>query len=195
MATVQKPFYTPEQYLERERAAEFRSEYISGEVFAMAGASREHNLISLNIGRRLSEQPCEAYVSYMRVQFNVTGPYFYPDVVVVCEEPRFSDGHGDSLLNPTVIIEVLSPSTEAYDRGEKFIHYRRMASLQEYVLVAQNTPRIERFVRQGDFWILAESSGLEASLTLETIGCALELSSVYRKVTFPSVGEQSMGDS
>jgi Uma2 family endonuclease len=115
----------------------------------------------------------------------VTGPYFYPDVIVARDEPRFADDRSDSLLNPTVIIEVLSPTTQAYDRGEKFIHYRTVPSLREYVVVAQNTARIERFVRQGDFWLLAESAGLEASVSLETIACTLELSSVYCKVTFP----------
>lgn len=189
-APAQKSLYTPEQYLEREREAEFRSEYISGEILAMAGASFEHGIITSNLTRllnaQLEDEPCVVIPNDMRVQANVTGPYFYPDLVVVCEEPRFGDGRGDSLLNPTVLIEVLSPSTEAYDRGEKFIYYRRIASLQEYVLVAQNTPRVERYVRQGDFWLLAEYAGMEATVPLETIGCTLELGSIYRKVTFPS---------
>ena len=188
MVAVQKHLYTPEQYLEIERASEFRSEYISGEVFAMAGASFEHGIVISNLTRLLNtlldDEPCIVIPNDLRVQANVTGPYFYPDVVVACDEPRFGDDRNDTLLNPTIIIEVLSPSTEAYDRGEKFIHYRRIASLREYVLVAQNTARIERFVRQGDFWLLAESAGREASVTLETIGCTLELSDVYRKVTF-----------
>jgi Uma2 family endonuclease len=190
MVAVQKPLYTPEEYLEMERAAEFRSEYISGEVFAMAGASFEHGIIISNLTRllntQLDEEPCIVIPNDLRVQAKVTGPYFYPDAVVVCDKPRFGDERNDTLLNPTVIIEVLSPSTEAYDRGEKFIHYRRIESLREYLLVAQNTPRIERFVRQGDFWLMAEAAGLEASLSLETIDCTLELSSVYRKVTFPT---------
>jgi Uma2 family endonuclease len=155
MVAVQKTRYTPEQYLERERTAEFRSEYISGEVFAMAGASFDHGIIISNVTRslntQLEDEPCIVILNDLRVQANVTGPYFYPDIVVVCDEPRFGDDRQDTLLNPTVIIEVLSPSTEADDRGEKFVYYRRIPSLQEYVLVSQNTPRIERFVRQGDF--------------------------------------------
>ena len=127
--------YTPEQYLELERKAPYKNEFVNGHIYAMSGASRAHNLITGNTHREVSSQlrgrPCETYVSDMRVKVNTTGLYTYPDVVVVCGEIRFDDAQKDTLLNPTVLIEVLSPSTEAYDRGEKFAHYRRLASLQE----------------------------------------------------------------
>ena len=127
--------YTPEQYLELERKAPYKNEFVNGQIYAMPGASRAHNLITGNTHREVSSQlrgrPCETYVSDMRVKVNTTGLYTYPDVVVVCGEIRFDDAQKDTLLNPTVLIEVLSPSTEAYDRGEKFAHYRRLASLQE----------------------------------------------------------------
>ncbi len=152
-STAVQPRYTPEQYLALDRKADYKSEYINGHVIAMAGASRRHNLIAGNLYREVSQQlrgrPCEAYISDMRVKVGLTGLYTYPDVVMVCGDIHFEDGDNDTLLNPTAIVEVLSTSTEAYDRGEKFAHYRRLESLQEYLLVAQDKVRIEYYVRQG----------------------------------------------
>src|SRR5438552_2686042 len=167
MSSLAETYYTPEQYLALERAAEYKSEYINGKVYARAGANREHNLLTVNIaaglGSTLKDQPYEVYISQMRVKVSPTGMYTYPDVVVACNEPRFEDEHGDTLLNPTIIVEVLSPSTEAYDRGEKFAHYRRLTSLAEYVLVSQDKARVEHYRRHdsgNDQWVLTEVSGL-----------------------------------
>jgi Uma2 family endonuclease len=118
----------------------------------------------------------------MRVKAAESRSYHYPDVVVVCERPQFEDQQSDSLLNPTVVIEVLSPSTEAYDRGEKFGHYRKIASLREYLLVSQDKPHIERFVREEDRWVLTETEGLDVAMALDSIGCSLALREVYERV-------------
>ena len=156
--------YTTEDYLTQERSASYKSEYHEGQIYAMTGASRKHNLVSGNIYRELSLQlkkrSCEAYINDMRVKATEALSYYYPDVAVVCGAPQFEDAQVDTLLNPTLLIEVLSPSTEAYDRGKKFAHYRKIASLREYLLVAQDQPNIERYVRQGDVWILSEAVGL-----------------------------------
>jgi len=181
--------YTPQQYIAQERKAEFRSEYCNGFITAMAGTSREHNLITLNLGREISSQlknrPCEAYVSDMRVLVSRTGLYTYPDVVAVCGEPRFEDDEVDTLLNPTAIVEVLSPSTESYDRGRKFAHYRLLESLQEYVMVAQEQVHVERYTRQGEEWLLTDLIDLDATLRLASIGCEVSLREIYAKVEFP----------
>src|SRR6476661_5007696 len=141
--------YTSDQYLALEREAEYRSELVNGQIYSMSGASREHNLITTNLSREISTQlrgkPCETYSSDMRVKISPTGMYTYPDVTVACGEPRFEDDHVDTLLNPTVIVEVLSPSTEAYDRGEKFAHYRKLDTLSDYVLISQDKARVEHF--------------------------------------------------
>lgn len=182
--------HTPEQYLALERKAETKSEYINGRIYAMAGASREHNLIALNtageLRTQLRERPCETYMSDMRVKVNATGLYTCPDVAVVCAEPRFAGDHRDTLLNPTVLVEVLSPSTEAYDRGDKFAHYRRLDSLQEYVLIAQDRVRVEHYARQGDQWLLTEFSGADDVLALVKVQCGVPLREIYAKVDFPS---------
>ena len=148
----------------------------------MSGASREHNLVAGNIVAELRAllrgQPCEAYVSAIRAKVSPTGMYTYPVVIAICGEPRFEDEHGDTLLNPTVIIEVLSASTEAYDRGEKFAHYRMLDSLSDYVLVSQDKARVEHYVRhddKGSHWLLTEVSGLDGVLRLDSIGCELAL--------------------
>ncbi|TAN52043.1 MAG: Uma2 family endonuclease [Methylococcaceae bacterium] len=186
MTAVAKNFYTQEQYLALERAASCKSEYINGEIFAMAGASRAHNLISVNIagalGGQLKGRACEAYVADMRVKVSNTGLYTYPDIVVACGDIQLEDQHHDTLLNPMVIIEVLSPSTEQYDRGEKFAHYRRLPSLQEYVLVTQEHMRVEHYLRDGERWILTEWNGADAVLNLTTIDCRLSLREIYDKV-------------
>lgn len=187
MSTPSRRYISREEYLAFERQAEYKSEYLDGEVVAMTGASREHNLIATNIiislGQQLKARPCELYPSDMRVFIPATNKYTYPDVVAVCGEPRFEDAEVDTLLNPLLIIEVLSNSTEAYDRGKKFRDYRSIESLAEYVLVSQDESRIERYVRQPeDNWLLTEKRFLEDVLVLVTIQCTLALRDVYDKV-------------
>lgn len=191
MSVVPKPFLTPQEYLARERQAETKSEYRRGEVFAMSGASREHNLIAGNtliaIGSQLRDRECEVYPGDMRVKVSPTGLYTYPDVTVVCGEAAFEDAEVDTLLNPKVLVEVLSPSTADYDRGGKFTHYRRLPSLREYVLISQDRPLVEHYVRQGpDEWLLTEQSSLQDTLVLPSIQCRLPLSDIYLKVQFPA---------
>ena len=194
---------TPEEYIAFERKALpdseiIRHEYLNGELIAMSGASRAHNLITINISTalhsRLRGSRCETYANEMRVSSPLTSSYFYPDVVVVCEEPRFEDDVFDTLLNPIILVEVLSPSTEAYDRGEKFAHYRQLASLQEYVLVAQDKVFVEHYRRQekqgsapvtGKDWIFTDFQELEEILSLTSIQCDLPLQEIYERVAFP----------
>ena len=194
---------TPEEYIAFERKALpdseiIRHEYLNGELIAMSGASRAHNLITINISTalhsRLRGSRCETYANEMRVSSPLTSSYFYPDVVVVCEEPRFEDDVFDTLLNPIILVEVLSPSTEAYDRGEKFAHYRQLASLQEYVLVAQDKVFVEHYRRQekqgtapvtGKDWIFTDFQELEEILSLTFIQCDLPLQEIYERVAFP----------
>lgn len=197
MPTVPKSYLTPQEYLLRERRAETKSEYLRGEVFAMAGASREHNLIAGNVagelGNQLRDRPCEVYQSNMRVKVSPTGLYSYPDVTVVCSEPEFEDAEVDTLLNPKVLVEVLSPSTADYDRGGKFTHYRRLPSLREYILISQDRALVEHYVRQpSDQWLLTEHRALDGTLTLSSIQCQLPLAEIYLKVQFePPAGEPS----
>ncbi len=184
-----KPYLSPEDYLEIERQAEFKSQYFDGEMFAMSGASEAHNLIVANtlgeIRQHLKKRPCKVYANDMRVKVSPTGLYTYPDVVVVCGPARFEDTHLDTLLNPTLIIEVLSASTEAYDRGRKFAQYRGLESLMEYVLIAQDGPQVECYRRQPDqHWVLTESQGLDSVVRLPAIDCELPLAEIYAKVDF-----------
>jgi Uma2 family endonuclease len=185
MATAVK--VSPKEYLEYEREAAFKSEYVDGRIIPMPGASREHNLVGSNIirvlGNQLLDQPCELYGSDMKVRTRER--YGYPDVTVVCGTPTFEDIETDVLLNPTVIFEILSPSTEVYDRGEKFAAYRQRESLQTYVLVSQHLPGTEMYQRQAEGgWYFSEVTGLEQELFLESIGCTLKLADIYRKVDF-----------
>ena len=185
-AVTAKHRYSADEYLELERRAETKSEFHDGQIYAMTGASREHNLVNVNISRELSQQlkgrPCEAYAADMRVKAAESRSYHYPDFTVVGGSPVFEDDHLDTLLNPTLVIEVLSPSTESYDRGGKFASYRKIESLREYVLVSQDAPRIERFQRTAEGWVLTEAEGLDATLPLDAIGCTLSLREVYEKV-------------
>ena len=155
----------------------------------MAGASREHNLIAANLGGEIRSQlkgrPCEIYINDMRVLVSRSGLYTYPDLIVVCGEPRFLDDKFDTLLNPTVIVEVLSPTTESYDRGKKFGHYRRLESLKEYVLVAQDEVFVERYSRQGDIWELSDWTSMDETLSLASIDCHVPLREVYARIEFP----------
>jgi Uma2 family endonuclease len=182
-------FVSAVEYLTTERKSQEKSEYIAGVITMMAGASREHNLIVLNMAaelrNRLRTRPCEVYPSDMRVHDPITKSFLYPDVVVICNEPRFLDQFVDTLLNPTVIIEVLSSTTEQYDRGKKAWAYRQIASLQEYILISQEFPYVERFTRQADgAWLLNDFQGLEAVLEILSIGCVVPLSEIYLKVKF-----------
>ncbi len=190
MASRPKAYYTPEEYLRLERQADHKSEYLNGEIFAMAGATPHHVLIVGNIVTQLNLQlrnrPCTVYSNDLRVQVSSTGLYTYPNVVVVCDKLQFSDEQKDTLLNPGLIVEVLSESTKDFDRGEKFEHYRALASLAEYILIAQDKYHVEQFVRQPDNrWILWETNRLEDTVILSSINCELSLAEIYNKVEFP----------
>jgi Uma2 family endonuclease len=189
MSAIPKTKLTPEEYLKIERKAEFKSEYFKGEMFAMAGAKRNHNKITTNLSglvwQHLKGKNCESYSNDMRVFVPKSGLYTYPDVVVVCGEPKFQDNVFDTLLNPTLLIEVLSESTEGYDRGKKFQHYRSIESLQEYILVSQDEARIEKYVKSGDgFWVLSDAVGMDAEIKFDSIDCIIALGEVYDKVDF-----------
>lgn len=186
MSSRPTPWISPEQYLVAERRSETKNEYYAGQVFPMPGASLEHNLIVANlvieIGRQLKGGPCRVLPSDMRLRAP-TGLYTYPDVTVMRGRPKLEDEHVDTLLNPTVVIEVLSRSTERYDRGRKAEHYRQIDSLEEYLLVGQNEPRIELYRRQGPRdWVLTEAIGLEESIELASVACVLALRDVYNAV-------------
>jgi Uma2 family endonuclease len=198
VALPQKMRMTEAEYLEFERKSESKHEFIDGEVFAMSGASRAHNLICTQLitilTNQLHHKDYEVYLSLMRVKISAN-KYVYPDVSVVSGEAQLADEQLDNLLNPILIIEVLSDSTEAYDRGLKFRNYRQLASLQEYVLIAQDKPSIERFVRQADgTWNIAakDAEGLDSSVELTSIGCTLHLAEVYERVVFPEVLTESV---
>ena len=191
--------HTVEEYLALERESEERHEYLDGQIYAMAGESTQHADISSNLVGILNPQlrgtPCRVWTKDSKVlsgpaikhSRSTKGLFSYPDLVVVCGEPRFLDEHRDVLLNPTVIIEVLSPATESFDRGEKFLRYRtQIPSLTDYVLVSQAWPLIEHFRRQKiDEWILSTASDIESSLQIASIDCTLHLSEVYDRVAFP----------
>ena len=193
MSSLPQLRYTPEEYLELERKADFKSEYLSGEIFAMAGASEAHNLIVANVvgefRSQLKGRPCKTYPSDMKVETGPTGLFSYPDAIVVCGEARFHDSHRDMLLNPTLIVEVLSPSTEAYDRGAKFALYRRMESLTDYIMISSAEYRIEHFTRQADGRWLLSSEGTEilGDVSIPSLACSLPVSEVYDRVEFEPV--------
>lgn len=186
MSTAALNRYTPEEYLAIDRMAEFKSEYIDGEIVAMTGASMAHNWIVANLGGelhgRLRGGPCRSAQSDMRVKVSSSVRYVYPDVIVVCGEPRLEDEVFDTLLNPTLIMEVLSKTTEYYDRGEKFEHYRTIETLREYVLVAQDQVHVERFVRTGDQWIGSACGDIDGTLDLRSIKCEIPLRDIYHEV-------------
>lgn len=191
MPAQSKSYLTPEQYLTLERTAAYKSEYLRGEVFAMAGASPTHVLIVSNIVAALHGQlrrrPCNVYAADLRVKVHASGLYTYPDVIVVCGTLQFDDSQQDTLLNPTFIVEVLSESTKDYDRGGKFAQYRKIPSFAEYVLVAQDECHVEHFVKQAPGgWLLSETNQLEDTLTLPSIECTLLLRDIYEKVQFPA---------
>ncbi len=185
---------SPEEYISFERkfvpdADTVRHEYVKGKIISMSGASRAHNLISFNIAAELHPQiidrEIEAYIGEMRVGSPTIASYFYPDIVVVSQEPTFEDDVFDTLLNPIVIVEILSPSTEAFDRGEKFSHYRQIESLQEYILVSQDKVNVERFLRRPDEWGYTSFQDLNQKVPIVSIECELSLQRIYQGVTFP----------
>ena len=186
-----RTYLTPEEYIAAERKATLKSEYLSGEIVAMFGASVAHNLITVNtvtqLYNQLVEGRCRVFTGDMRVGIGAGVSYFYPDVSVVCDEPRFEDDVLDILTNPQVIVEVLSDSTENYDRGEKFERYRQLESLQEYILISQDQVRVEHYLRQGEQGLLSEFSTLENVLPLISIGAELSLNQIYRFVELETV--------
>lgn len=191
MSAAPRSLLTIEDYLRIERAATRRSEFYRGEMFAMAGGSPQHSLIKMNLAFVLTGQlrgkPCTAYDNDLRIRIKATGLYTYPDGSVICGDIEFDDAVRDTALNPTVLIEVLSPTTEAYDRGKKWAHYQQIPSLREYLLISQDCPKIERFQRNADdTWTLTTSKGLETSLSLPSIEVTLPLAEVYDKVEFVS---------
>ncbi|MDQ1301139.1 MAG: hypothetical protein QG637_1060 [Chloroflexota bacterium] len=197
MQAALKSYLAPEEYLALERQSEFKNEYFNGEMYAMAGASESHNLIVANLLSVLIAgmrgRPCKVYASDMRVQVKATGSYTYPDASVVCSRPRFVDQHSDTLVNPLIIFEVLSPTTEAFDRGAKFAHYRLLESLTDYVLVSQTEARVEHFARQpADRWLLTICQGLDATALLSSIACELPLILLYDKVELPEIRPVSL---
>lgn len=181
-----------EDYLRLERQADYKSEYHKGQVFAMAGASRNHNRIVTNVSTALDLQlrsrDCNNYSSDMRVSILNGERYLYPDIVVTCGVEEFEDDHKDSLLNPIIIIEVLSPSTEAYDRGAKFLYYQTIASLREYVLISQYPRRLEIYCKQTDgTWLYRSLNEMPARLELESIDGWLDSADIYAKVDSESI--------
>ena len=195
MSSVLIQLLTENEYLARERQAKFRSEFYRGETFAMAGASREHNLIAANVARALGNQlisrTCEVYQSDMKIRISPTGLYTYPDVVVACGELQFADDKNDVLLNPTLVVEVLSESTAKYDLGRKFEFYQELDSFIDYVIVYQAEAKVIHYRRQDDgTWTYRLLVGMEATLDLESIACSLPFASICRGVEFGPEDDQ-----
>jgi Uma2 family endonuclease len=188
MSSLPKTLLTPEEYLALDRQSEERYEYHDGEIFLMSGGSLPHALIGTNIVGELRGQlkgrRCQIYAGNLRLRVTPTGLYTYPDVMVVCGQAKLADDQKDTLLNPVLIIEVLSPSTSDYDRGKKFDNYRTLPSVREYVTVAQDAPNVVLYTRLPDEWRLREFKDLNQTIQLESIGCTLPLSEIYDKIEF-----------
>lgn len=187
MASVPNYYVSPEEYLALERKAEFKSEYMDGVVYAFAGGSPLHNLIVANViitlGGQLKGRPCRVYPSDLKIRVSNSKRFFYPDVSVVCGANEFADDQQDVILNPTLIVEVSSESTAAFDRGKKFLSYQQIGSLQEYLLVAQDEILVEAYARQGnDTWLYTKVAGPDGILSLPSVECKLALKDVYDKV-------------
>lgn len=187
MTTSPEARLTPEEYLRIERAAEWRSEYVDGAVFAMAGASLRHTLIVGNLVRELGTQlrkgPCLVSAVDLRVATDRRRHYTYPDVVVVCDPPQFVDEHQDTVTNPVFIAEVLSDSTERYDRGAKFERYRGVPTILEYLLISQERVHVELYTRQADgVWFLREWNDPGSEIDIASLRCSLRVAEVYAKV-------------
>jgi Uma2 family endonuclease len=197
MSTLPNTHLTPEQYLEIERKAEFRSEYYDGRMYAMSGGSRAHARIMARLAHLLADhmerRGCELYVADMRVLVEARGLYTYPDFTGVCGQPKFADSHVDTLLNPVILGEVLSPTTESYDRGTKARMYRAIPSLRECMLISQKAPDIELYRREEDGrWSIIEAAGLDASLELVSIGFILKLADLYAGI-LPAEADSAAG--
>lgn len=190
MTAVPKPKYTEAEYLALERAAEYKSEFYNGEIFAMAGAKYEHNVVKENIARHLGNQlvggPCRTLTSDMKVKVEATGLIAYPDIVVFCGEPQFLDDRRDVLLNPLIVVEVLSPSTERYDRRTKLRHYQQIPTLMEVVLVSPEEPFVERFARRTDAtWSVEAAIELDEALAFASVPVRVPLRAIYAGLTIP----------
>ncbi len=190
-------FITEDEYLRRELEAEYRSEYFNGEIFAMSGGSEAHALITLNVAATLRAalrgKSCRVYATDLRVRVSPTGLYTYPDVIAVCGERKFYEKQKDTLLNPMAIFEVLSKSTQDYDRGQKFEHYRTLDSLQEYVTIAQDRVHVEHHARQNDNrWLLTEMNALDAVMPLPSLGCEIHLTDIYEDIELPDVSNETV---
>jgi len=189
MSAHAQPRVSPEQYLEMERAAEFRSEYYDGRIYAMSGGTWGHAVIIGNLTGALvgalKKRPCSVTSSDMRLRVSPTGLYTYPDVMVICGEPKFADRRTDTVVNPALVVEVLSPSTEGYDRGFKAAQYRTIEPLKEYALVSQSEARVEVFRRESAHeWLMSEFVGMETVCHFNSVDCRIPLSDIYDKVTF-----------
>jgi Uma2 family endonuclease len=188
MASLPNYYLSPEEYLAVERQAGGKSEYVDGVMYAMAGGSERHNLIAGNLVTGLNVQlrqaPCRVYPSDLKVRVPDSKRFFYPDVSVVCGEVQFADDARDVVLNPALVVEVLSDSTAAFDRGKKFQSYQQIESLQEYLLVSQDEYVVEHYLRQGDDrWLYTRVGGLGEAIILPTLKCRLALGDIYGKVT------------
>jgi Uma2 family endonuclease len=189
MSTLTVTHVTPEEYLAAERLSETRSEYLDGGVYPMPGGTANHGRIVVNVATELAtqlrERDCDVLLSDMKVRMPDSRKFFYPDVVVICGKLQFHDERKDIITNPNLVIEVLSPSTEAFDRGAKFRAYQTIESLKEYLLASQDRPLIEQYIRdEGGEWRYKAAEGIESSLTLPSVGCTLNLAAVYKRVEF-----------
>ena len=189
MSTQPNPYLTPEEYLAIERAAEFRSEYLDGGMYAMSGGTLNHAAIVGNTLFQLMSQlqgtKCRAFANDLRLHSAMHRMFTYPDIVVICGAPAFLDQRRDTIVDATVIVEVLSPSTKSYDRGDKFAFYRSLPSFADYLLLAQNAVQAEHHARQPDgSWLLREFSSPAAQIELTSVGCRLDLGSLYTTVDF-----------
>ena len=196
MSSAAKTKLTVAEYLAFERSSESKHEFFDGELFAMTGGTPAHSLIASNFireaGNALKDRPCVVYTSDLRVKVNATGLYTYPDVTIVCGEQKFDDNQSDTLINPTIVVEVLSKSNASYDRGPKSKHFRKIDSLQALILIEQDGPVVEVYRRQSDGkWILSDATELTESIAIEPIGISIPLAEIYRNVTFPEPGPSS----
>ena len=196
MDTIERKIFTESEYLELERNADFKSEYYNGEIFAMAGASLIHNEIVANLisifNQFLKDKPCDVYPSDLRLQVEKSGLYTYPDITIVCGKTELLDNKFDTLKNPTILIEVLSDSTEKYDRGQKFSFYREIPSLKEYILVSSKTVKIEKFKRLEDGNYLYIESNEHQPFPIDSIDMNLNLEDVYNKIDWTLVENKSI---